>query len=42
MEKAIHWDGRNEAGEAVGNGIYFYSLTAGDSVSAMRKMIVTE
>jgi hypothetical protein len=37
--RAAHWDGRNEAGEAVASGIYFYSVTAGD-FSATRKMIV--
>ncbi|MFC1715294.1 FlgD immunoglobulin-like domain containing protein [Candidatus Poribacteria bacterium] len=37
--KAIYWDGRNEAGETVASGIYYYSITAGD-FSATRKMIV--
>jgi basic membrane protein A len=37
---AAYWDGRNEAGEAAASGIYFYSLTIGDSFSAMRKMII--
>ncbi len=37
--KAAYWDGRNEAGEVVAGGVYFYSITAGD-FSATRKMIV--
>jgi hypothetical protein len=38
-EKAAHWDGRNEAGERVASGIYFYSIIAGD-FSATMKMVV--
>ncbi|MBW1803816.1 MAG: T9SS type A sorting domain-containing protein, partial [Deltaproteobacteria bacterium] len=38
-EESAYWDGRNEAGEQVASGIYFYSITAGD-FSAMRKMVV--
>ncbi len=37
--KAIHWDGRNEFGEHVASGVYFYHLSAGD-YSATRKMLV--
>ena len=37
--KAIHWDGRNEFGEQVGSGVYFYYLSAGD-FSATRKMLI--
>jgi hypothetical protein len=38
-EKAAYWDGRNEAGEEVSSGIYFYTMAAGD-FSATRKMTV--
>jgi hypothetical protein len=38
--KAAYWDGRNEAGEAVASGIYFYSISAGEDFSATRKMVI--
>ena len=37
--RAAHWDGKNEFGEKVASGVYFYSLTAGD-FSATRKMLI--
>ena len=37
--KAIYWDGRNEVGDRVASGIYFYTLIAGD-YSATRKMVI--
>ena len=37
--KAIYWDGRNELGEQVASGIYFYQLQAG-KYSATRKMVI--
>ena len=37
--KAAYWDGRNEAGEQVGSGIYFYSIQAGD-FTATKKVII--
>ncbi|MDE0506121.1 MAG: T9SS type A sorting domain-containing protein, partial [Candidatus Poribacteria bacterium] len=36
---AAYWDGRNELGEPVANGVYFYTLSAGD-FTATRKMLV--
>jgi protocatechuate 3,4-dioxygenase beta subunit len=38
-DKAAYWDGRNEAGEQVSSGIYFYNIQAGN-FSATKKMIV--
>lgn len=38
-ERAGHWDGRNESGEQVSSGIYFYSIEAG-SFAATGKMTV--
>ena len=29
-EQAAYWDGRNEMGEGVSSGVYFYTLEAGD------------
>ena len=37
--KAIYWDGRNEFGEQVASGVYFYHLSA-DDFSATRKMLI--
>ena len=37
--KAAYWDGRNESGESVASGVYFYTLTAGD-FTVTRKMLV--
>ena len=37
--RAAHWDGKNEFGESVASGVYFYTLTAGD-FTATRKMLI--
>ena len=37
--QAIYWDGRNEVGERVASGVYFYHLSAGD-YSATQKMVI--
>jgi RNA polymerase sigma factor (sigma-70 family) len=38
-DKAVYWDGRNEAGEPVSSGTYFIHLSA-DSFSSTRKMVM--
>ena len=37
--RAAHWDGKNEFGEKVASGVYFYRLTT-DNFSATRKMLI--
>ncbi len=37
--RAAYWDGKNEVGESVASGVYFYTLTAGD-FNATGKMMV--
>jgi cytochrome c peroxidase len=37
--KAVYWDGKNEAGEQVSSGIYFYTIQAGQ-FTATKKMII--
>ena len=37
--RAAYWDGKNELGEFVASGVYFYTLTAGN-FSATRKMLI--
>ena len=37
--RTAYWDGRNELGETIASGVYFYTLTAGD-FTATRKMII--
>ena len=37
--RAAYWDGKNDVGEPVASGIYFYTLTAGE-LTATRKMLI--
>jgi len=39
--QAAYWDGRDESGERVASGLYFYTLTAGN-FRATRKLIVVK
>jgi hypothetical protein len=44
-EKAIYWDGRNDFGEGVASGVYFYTLatqgsTKASPFTATRKMLI--
>jgi DNA-binding beta-propeller fold protein YncE len=38
-DKSAYWDGKNESGELVSSGIYFYSIKTGD-YTATRKMVI--
>ena len=38
-DKAIYWDGRNQVGERVASGVYFYHLSVGD-YSAIKRMVI--
>ena len=37
--QAAYWDGRNDFGEQMASGVYFYQLVAGDT-SATRKLVI--
>ena len=37
--RAAYWDGRNQVGELVASGLYFYTLTA-DEFTATRRMLI--
>ena len=37
--RAAYWDGKNQFGEPVASGVYFYTITAGD-FTATRKMLI--
>ena len=39
--RAAYWDGRNQLGEQVASGVYFYTLTAGD-FTATRKLLIVK
>ena len=38
-DRAAYWDGKNNLGESVASGVYFYTLTAGD-FTATRKLLI--
>ena len=38
--RAMYWDGRNQLGEPVASGLYFYTLTAGDFTGTRRMLIL--
>ena len=39
--RAAYWDGKNQLGEPVASGLYFYTLTAGEFTST-RKMLIAK
>ena len=36
---SVQWDGKNDKGEQLGSGVYFYELKVGDYTSA-KKMVL--
>ena len=38
--QAAYWDGKNELGESVASGLYFYTLTAGNFTATRRMLIL--
>jgi len=38
-DKAAYWDGKNDAGEVLGSGIYFYEMRTGDYTSVRKAML---
>ena len=38
--RAVYWDGRNQLGESVASGLYFYTLTAGEFTATRRLVIL--
>lgn len=39
-DRAAYWDGKNEAGEKVASGIYFYNIQAGEFTATRKTLIV--
>ena len=40
-ERAVYWDGRNESGERISSGVYFYTLNT-DTYTQTRRMIIVK
>ena len=38
--RAVYWDGRNQLGESIASGLYFYTLTTGDFTATRRMLIL--
>lgn len=38
--RAAYWDGRNDLGEKLASGVYFYQLSTGESSETIRKMVI--
>ena len=38
--RAAYWDGRNDLGERLASGVYFYQLRTGKSSESIRKMVI--
>ena len=40
-ERAVYWDGRNEGGESISSGVYFYTLIT-DHYTQTRRMVIVK
>jgi flagellar hook assembly protein FlgD len=38
--KAAHWDGTNDAGEAVSSGVYFYQMRVSDETFVRKALLL--
>ena len=38
--RAVYWDGRNQLGESIASGLYFYTLIAGEFTATRRMLIL--
>ena len=38
--RTAYWDGRNDVGEPVARGLYFYTFTAGEFAATRRMLIL--
>ena len=41
QSRAVYWDGKNQIGETVATGMYFYTLTS-KNFSASRRMVIVK
>jgi flagellar hook assembly protein FlgD len=39
-DRAVYWDGKNESGEIVSSGVYFYTIQSGNFASTKKMIIV--
>ena len=39
-ERAGYWNGRNEQGESVASGVYFYTIRAGRNFVATKRLVM--
>ena len=40
--EAAYWDGKNELGEDIASGVYYYFIQAGEYTIATKKMVMLQ